>query len=54
MPPEHAARARSALAGDGASGAARMIADGAIERDGVAGLARQLGYSERQLSYNFV
>lgn len=30
--------------------AMRMIADGAIERDGVPGLARQLGYSERQLN----
>ena len=27
-----------------------MIADGAIERDGVPGLARQLGYSERHLN----
>ncbi len=30
--------------------AMRMIADGAIERDGVPGLARQLGYSERHLN----
>ncbi len=28
----------------------RMIADGAIERDGVPGLAKQLGYSERHLN----
>lgn len=30
--------------------AMRMIADGAIERDGVPGLAQQLGYSERHLN----
>lgn len=30
--------------------AMRMIADGAIERDGVPGLAKQLGYSERHLN----
>jgi AraC family transcriptional regulator of adaptative response / DNA-3-methyladenine glycosylase II len=30
--------------------AMRLIADGTIERDGVPGLARQLGYSERQLN----
>ena len=30
--------------------AMRMIADGTIERDGVPGLARQLGYSERHLN----
>ncbi|MFT4657479.1 MAG: AraC family transcriptional regulator of adaptative response / DNA-3-methyladenine glycosylase II [Candidatus Aldehydirespiratoraceae bacterium] len=30
--------------------AMRMIADGAVERDGVPGLARQLGYSERHLN----
>lgn len=28
----------------------RLVADGAVERDGVAGLARRLGYSERHLS----
>ncbi len=30
--------------------AMRLIADGSIERDGVPGLARQLGYSERHLN----
>ena len=30
--------------------AMRLIADGVIERDGVPGLARQLGYSERHLN----
>jgi AraC family transcriptional regulator of adaptative response / DNA-3-methyladenine glycosylase II len=30
--------------------AMRMIADGVVERDGVPGLARQLGYSERHLN----
>lgn len=30
--------------------AMRMIADGALDRDGVPGLARQLGYSERHLN----
>ena len=29
--------------------ALRLIADGAVDRDGVPGLARRLGYSERQL-----
>ena len=29
--------------------AMRLIADGAVDRDGVAGLAERLGYSERQL-----
>ncbi len=29
--------------------AMRLIGDGVVERDGVAGLARRLGYSERQL-----
>ncbi len=33
--------------------AMRLIADGAIERGGVAGLARQLDYSERQLNRVF-
>ncbi|MDA8297646.1 MAG: helix-turn-helix domain-containing protein [Actinomycetota bacterium] len=32
-----------------AARAMRMIQDGVVDRDGVAGLARQLGYSERQL-----
>ncbi len=36
--------------GDLAGRALRLIADGAIDRDGVAGLARTLGYSERQLN----
>lgn len=35
--------------GDIAGRAMRLIADGTIDRDGVPGLARQLGYSERQL-----
>jgi AraC family transcriptional regulator of adaptative response / DNA-3-methyladenine glycosylase II len=35
--------------GDVVGRAMRLIADGTIERDGVAGLARRLGYSERQL-----
>jgi AraC family transcriptional regulator of adaptative response / DNA-3-methyladenine glycosylase II len=35
---------------DLAGRAVRLIADGVIDRDGVAGLARELGYSERQLS----
>ncbi len=30
--------------------AMRLIADGAVDRDGVAGLARRLGYSERHLT----
>ena len=30
--------------------AMRLIADGTVERDGVPGLARRLGYSERQLN----
>jgi AraC family transcriptional regulator of adaptative response / DNA-3-methyladenine glycosylase II len=30
--------------------AVRLIADGVVDRDGVAGLARELGYSERQLN----
>lgn len=34
---------------DAVARAARLIADGAVERDGVAGLARHLGYSVRQL-----
>ena len=27
----------------------RLIADGVVDREGVPGLARRLGYSERQL-----
>ncbi|GAB3566807.1 AlkA N-terminal domain-containing protein [Amycolatopsis endophytica] len=34
---------------DLAARAMRLIADGVVERDGVPGLARHLGYSERQL-----
>jgi AraC family transcriptional regulator of adaptative response / DNA-3-methyladenine glycosylase II len=34
---------------DLAARAMRLIADGVVERDGVPGLAKQLGYSERQL-----
>ncbi|KAA9162331.1 DNA-3-methyladenine glycosylase 2 family protein [Amycolatopsis acidicola] len=37
------------LRADLASRAMRLIADGVVERDGVPGLARRLGYSERQL-----
>ena len=33
--------------------AMRLIADGIVERDGVAGLARRLGYSERHLTRVF-
>lgn len=36
--------------GDVVARAMRLIADGAVERDGVPGLARQLGYSERHLT----
>ncbi|WP_375477244.1 AlkA N-terminal domain-containing protein [uncultured Jatrophihabitans sp.] len=35
--------------GDLAGRALRLIADGALEREGVPGLARRLGYSERQV-----
>ena len=35
---------------DAVGRAMRLIADGAVERDGVPGLARQLGYSERHLN----
>ncbi|MDQ1745108.1 MAG: AraC family transcriptional regulator, partial [Pseudonocardiales bacterium] len=35
---------------DLAGRAVRLIADGVVDRDGVAGLARALGYSERQLN----
>lgn len=34
--------------------AVRLIADGVVERDGVGGLARRLGYSERQLHRQLV
>ncbi|WP_019200505.1 AlkA N-terminal domain-containing protein [Tsukamurella sp. 1534] len=37
------------LGSDLAARAMRLIADGAVDRSGVAGLARRLGYSERQL-----
>jgi len=37
------------LKGDLAGRAMRLIADGVVEREGVPGLARQLGYSERQV-----
>jgi AraC family transcriptional regulator of adaptative response / DNA-3-methyladenine glycosylase II len=36
--------------GDVVARAMRLIADGVVDRDGVAGLARRLGYSERHLS----
>jgi AraC family transcriptional regulator of adaptative response / DNA-3-methyladenine glycosylase II len=36
--------------GDLAGRALRLISDGVIDRDGVAGLARRLGYSERQVN----
>ena len=35
--------------GDTVARAMRLIADGTVDREGVAGLARRLGYSERQL-----
>jgi len=37
------------LTGDLAGRAMRLIADGVVEREGVPGLARRLGYSERQV-----
>jgi len=37
------------LTGDLAGRAMRLIADGVVEREGVPGLARHLGYSERQI-----
>ena len=40
--------------GDLAARAMRLIADGAVDRDGVAGLARHLGYGERQLRRQLV
>ncbi|WP_461000948.1 AlkA N-terminal domain-containing protein [Streptomonospora sediminis] len=36
--------------GDTVGRSMRLIADGAVDRDGVAGLAAHLGYSERQLN----
>lgn len=36
--------------GDVVARAMRLIADGVVDRDGVAGLARRLGYSERHLN----
>jgi AraC family transcriptional regulator of adaptative response / DNA-3-methyladenine glycosylase II len=42
--------ARADLAGR----AVRLIADGVIDREGVPGLARRLGYSERQLTRSLV
>jgi len=38
------------LAADVADRAMRLIADGIVEREGVAGLATRLGYSDRQLN----
>ncbi len=40
--------------GDLAGRALRLIGDGVIDRDGVAGLARRLGYSERQITRTLV
>ena len=40
--------------GDLAGRALRLIGDGVIDRDGVPGLARRLGYSERQLHRTLV
>ncbi|MEY2959430.1 MAG: putative 3-methyladenine glycosylase, partial [Actinomycetota bacterium] len=37
------------LRGDAVARAVRSIADGVVDRDGVPGLARRLGYSERHL-----
>src|SRR5579884_4366698 len=39
---------------DLAARAMRLISDGVVERDGVAGLAAQLGYSARQLHRTLV
>ena len=36
--------------GDVVARAMRLVADGVVDRDGVGGLARRLGYSERQLN----
>ncbi|NYD53433.1 AlkA N-terminal domain-containing protein [Microbacterium pseudoresistens] len=38
------------LRGDAAARAMRLIADGVVEREGVPGLARRLGYSSRHLT----
>jgi AraC family transcriptional regulator of adaptative response / DNA-3-methyladenine glycosylase II len=40
--------------GDLAGRALRLIGDGVIDRDGVPGLARRLGYSERQLNRTLI
>ena len=40
--------------GDLAGRALRLIADGVVDRDGVPGLARRLGYSERQVHRTLV
>ncbi|HEX5403658.1 MAG TPA: Ada metal-binding domain-containing protein, partial [Pseudonocardiaceae bacterium] len=40
--------------GDLVGRALRLIGDGVIDRDGVAGLARRLGYSERQVTRTLV
>ena len=42
------------IRGDLAGRALRLIGDGVIDRDGVAGLAGRLGYSERQLTRTLV
>lgn len=40
--------------GDLAGRALRLIADGVIDREGVAGLSRRLGYSERQVNRTLI
>ena len=40
--------------GDLAGRALRLIADGVVDREGVPGLARRLGYSERQLNRTLI
>ena len=42
------------IRGDLAGRALRLIADGVIDRDGVSGLARRLGYSERQVNRTLI
>jgi AraC family transcriptional regulator of adaptative response / DNA-3-methyladenine glycosylase II len=42
------------IRGDLVGRALRLIGDGVIDRDGVAGLARRLGYSERQLTRTLI
>jgi AraC family transcriptional regulator of adaptative response / DNA-3-methyladenine glycosylase II len=42
------------LTADLAGRAMRLIADGTVEREGVPGLARRLGYSERQVRRNLL